>query len=118
MIDPVKRDPILDQFSMITRPYTRLNGLKTIPFSSGTYPYSQYMGVPPGLISPNVCKCCILVLEQPSISMVRQPEVPIADTCTDSKLLDRRRVSEFKTLALYIASHLLKYECFVHRISV
>ena len=32
MSDPVKRDPILDQFSMITRPYTRLNGLKTIPF--------------------------------------------------------------------------------------
>ena len=30
--DPVKRDPILDQFSMITRPYTRPNGLKTIPF--------------------------------------------------------------------------------------
>ena len=31
MSDPVKRDPILNQFSMITRPYTRLNGLKTIP---------------------------------------------------------------------------------------
>ena len=30
--DPVKRDPILDQFSMITRPYNRPNGLKTIPF--------------------------------------------------------------------------------------
>ena len=28
----VKPDPILDQFSMITIPYTRLNGLKTIPF--------------------------------------------------------------------------------------
>ena len=25
-------DPIPDQFSMITRPYTRPNGLKTIPF--------------------------------------------------------------------------------------
>ena len=32
--DPVKWDPILDQFSMITRPYTRPNGLKTIPFSA------------------------------------------------------------------------------------
>ena len=32
MSDPAKQDPILDQFSMITRPYTRLNGLKTIPF--------------------------------------------------------------------------------------
>ena len=32
MSNPIKRDPILDQFSMITRPYTRLNGLKTIPF--------------------------------------------------------------------------------------
>ena len=30
--DPVKRDPILDQLSMITWPYTRLNGLKTIRF--------------------------------------------------------------------------------------
>ena len=28
---PIKQDPILDQFSMITRPYTRPNGLKTIP---------------------------------------------------------------------------------------
>ena len=28
----LKRDPILDQFSMITRPYTRLNGFKTLPF--------------------------------------------------------------------------------------
>ena len=32
MSNPAKRDPILDQFSMITRPYTRQNGLKTIPF--------------------------------------------------------------------------------------
>ena len=30
--DPVKQDPILDQFSMITRPYPRVNGLKTISF--------------------------------------------------------------------------------------
>ena len=29
--DPGKWDPILDQFSMITRPSTRPNGLKTIP---------------------------------------------------------------------------------------
>ena len=32
--DPVKRDPILDQFSISTRSYTRLNGLKTVPFSA------------------------------------------------------------------------------------
>ena len=33
MSDPVKWDPILDQFSMIfTRPYTIPNGLKTIAF--------------------------------------------------------------------------------------
>ena len=32
--DPVKRDPILDQFSVSTRSYTRLNGLKTVPFSA------------------------------------------------------------------------------------
>ena len=30
--NPVKQGPILDQFSMITRPYPRVNGLKTIPF--------------------------------------------------------------------------------------
>ena len=30
--DPVKRDPKLDQFSMITRPFTRPNGLKTVLF--------------------------------------------------------------------------------------
>ena len=30
--DPVKWDPILDQFSMITRHYPSINGLKTIPF--------------------------------------------------------------------------------------
>ena len=32
MSDPVKWDLILDHFSMITRPYTRINGLKTISF--------------------------------------------------------------------------------------
>ena len=32
MSDPVKQDSILDQFSMITRPYTRPDGLKTIRF--------------------------------------------------------------------------------------
>ena len=43
---PVKRDPILDQFSMITRPYTRPNGLKTIPIANiWEYP-------PPGLELP------------------------------------------------------------------
>ena len=30
--DLVKQDPILDQYFMITRPYPRLNCLKTIPF--------------------------------------------------------------------------------------
>ena len=30
--DPTKQDPNLDQFSMINRPYPRVNGLKTIPF--------------------------------------------------------------------------------------
>ena len=34
MSDPIKRDPILEQFSiaLITGPYLRLKGLKTIPF--------------------------------------------------------------------------------------
>ena len=30
--DPAKRDPVLDQFSVITGPYPRVNDLKTIPF--------------------------------------------------------------------------------------
>ena len=30
--DPVKQNLILDQFSIITKPYPRVNGLKTIPF--------------------------------------------------------------------------------------
>ena len=41
MSDPVNQDPILDQFSMITRPYTRLNGLKTIPIPAAHNLYSQ-----------------------------------------------------------------------------
>ena len=43
MSDPVKRDPVLDQFSVITRPFIRPNGLKTIPFPA----HSQSMGVSP-----------------------------------------------------------------------
>ena len=48
--DPVKRDPILDQFSVITRPYmcTRLvKWLENHTLSSATYQYNQYMGVLP-----------------------------------------------------------------------
>ena len=30
--DPIKWDPILDQFSMITRPYPGVNDLQIIPF--------------------------------------------------------------------------------------
>ena len=33
----LKCDPILDQFSMITRPYTRPNGFQNHTLSSGTY---------------------------------------------------------------------------------
>ena len=29
--DPIQLEPILDQFYRISRPYTRINGLKTIP---------------------------------------------------------------------------------------
>ena len=42
--DPVKR--WYETLFKITRPYPRVNGLKTIPFPVA-YPFSQYMGVPP-----------------------------------------------------------------------
>ena len=46
--NPVKRDPILDQFSMIARPMqSQSKWLENHTLSSGTYPYSQYIGVPP-----------------------------------------------------------------------
>ena len=45
--DPVKRNHILDQFSMITRPYTRLNGLKTIPFPAGHTRIANIWEYPP-----------------------------------------------------------------------
>ena len=58
--DPVIRDPILDQFSMITRPFTRPNENHTLnqtkwlenhTLFSGTYPYNQliYGSTPPPL---------------------------------------------------------------------
>ena len=43
----VKRDPVLDQFSMIARPYTRLNGLKTIPFPAGHTHIANIWEYPP-----------------------------------------------------------------------
>ena len=43
-----KRDPILDQFSMITRPYTRLeNGLKTITFPTAHTHITNIWEYPP-----------------------------------------------------------------------
>ena len=48
MSDTVKLDPILDQFSMITRPYTRLNGLKTIPFPAAHTRIANIWENPPG----------------------------------------------------------------------
>ena len=50
MSDLVKRDPILDQFSMITRPYTRLNGLKTIPFPAANIRIANILGVLPYMV--------------------------------------------------------------------
>ena len=49
---PVKRDPILDQFSMITRPYPRLKGLKTIPFPAAHTRIANIFEYPllPGLL--------------------------------------------------------------------
>ena len=46
--DPVKRDPILDQFSIITRPYTRQNGLKTIPVPAAHTCIANIWEYPPG----------------------------------------------------------------------
>ena len=47
MSDPIKRDPILDQFSMITRPYTRLNGLKTVSFPAAHTRIANIREYPP-----------------------------------------------------------------------
>ena len=47
--DPVKQDPILDQFSMIIRPYTRPNGLKTIPIPAAQTGKPIYGSTPPPL---------------------------------------------------------------------
>ena len=46
--DPVKRHPILDQFSMITRPYPGVNGLKTIPFPAAHNRIASIWEYPPG----------------------------------------------------------------------
>ena len=48
--DPVKRDPILDQFSMITRRYTRLNGLKALPFPAEHTRIANIWKYPPGIV--------------------------------------------------------------------
>ena len=48
--DPVKQDPILDQFSMITRPYPRVNGLKTIPFPAAHTRIANIWEYPPGFM--------------------------------------------------------------------
>ena len=45
--DPVKRDPILDQFSMITRPYPSLNGLKATPFPAAHTRIANILEYPP-----------------------------------------------------------------------
>ena len=47
MSDPVKRDPILDHYSMITRLYSRVNGLKTIPFTSANTRIANVSDNPP-----------------------------------------------------------------------
>ena len=56
MSNIVKWDPILDQFSMIARPYTKLNGLKlNHTLSSSTYLYSQLLyGSTPQEIGQNI----------------------------------------------------------------
>ena len=45
--DPVKRDPILYQFSMITKPFTRPNGLKTTPFQAALTHIANIWEYPP-----------------------------------------------------------------------
>ena len=46
-VDPVKWDPILDQFSIITRPYPRAIGLKTIPFPAAHNRIANIWEYPP-----------------------------------------------------------------------
>ena len=49
MSDPVKWAPVLHQFSMITRPYPKVNGLKTIPFPAAyTHIANVWEYPPPG----------------------------------------------------------------------
>ena len=60
----VKRDPILDQFSMLTRPYTRPNGLKTIPFPAAHTLIDNIWEYPPGVFiqqtqNQKTWICCI-----------------------------------------------------------
>ena len=52
--DPVKRVPILDQFFYDYYTLSQSKWLESHTLSSGTYPYSQYTGVPPppGTTSP------------------------------------------------------------------
>ena len=45
--NPVKWDPILDRFSMITRPYTRPNDLKTIHFPVAHTHIANIWSTPP-----------------------------------------------------------------------
>ena len=60
--DPIKWGPILDQFSMITRPYTRPNGLKTIPFPAAHTRIANIWEYPPW---------GVLGFKRLSISMIR-----------------------------------------------
>ena len=47
--NPVKRDPILDQFSLITRPYTRPNG--SIPFPAAHTHIANIWEYPPPVVT-------------------------------------------------------------------
>ena len=69
--NPIKRDPILYQFSMIARPYTRLNGLKTIPFPAAHTHIAIWEYPPPPLgfsCSPFPCNISALCCQTQTIS--------------------------------------------------
>ena len=62
MSDPIKRDPILDQFSVISRSDTRLiNGLKTIPFPATHIRIANTWEYPPREGGGRGVECCEVI---------------------------------------------------------
>ena len=99
--DSVKWDPILDQFSMISRPYPRVSGLKTIPFPLAhthianiwEYPQADHTPKPNGWHCewPWLVNCYFFPVSflpwSPKILMMTLLQRAAADTCAIHKVL-------------------------------